>query len=82
MDINIFVQVGFVVLAGLAAKNAILIVEFARDRQQEGVSTFHAAARSRDGAAASYPHDEFCVHPGCVPAGHFAWGRGRDTPAH
>jgi multidrug efflux pump len=43
MDVNIFVQVGFVVLAGLAAKNAILIVEFARDRQQEGASIFDAA---------------------------------------
>jgi multidrug efflux pump len=43
MDVNIFVQVGFVVLIGLAAKNAILIVEFARDRQQEGVSRFDAA---------------------------------------
>jgi multidrug efflux pump len=43
MDVNIFVQVGFVVLVGLAAKNAILIVEFARDRQQEGASLFDAA---------------------------------------
>src|SRR3954454_21963237 len=32
-DVNIFVQVGFVVLVGLACKNAILIVQFARDRQ-------------------------------------------------
>jgi multidrug efflux pump len=46
MDVNIFVQVGFVVLAGLAAKNAILIVEFARDRQQEGASTFDAAVEA------------------------------------
>jgi multidrug efflux pump len=43
MDINIFVQVGFVVLVGLACKNAILIVEFARDRQLEGASRFDAA---------------------------------------
>jgi len=46
MDINIFVQVGFVVLVGLAAKNAILIVEFARDRQQEGASRFAAAVEA------------------------------------
>jgi multidrug efflux pump len=36
MDINIFVQVGFIVLVGLASKNAILIVEFARDRMRQG----------------------------------------------
>jgi multidrug efflux pump subunit AcrB len=50
MDVNIFVQVGFVVLVGLACKNAILIVEFARDRQLEGASRFDAtmeAARVR-----------------------------------
>src|SRR6185369_11930855 len=50
MDLNIFVQVGFVVLVGLASKNAILIVEFARDRQAEGASLFDAtveAARVR-----------------------------------
>jgi multidrug efflux pump len=46
MDVNIFVQVGFVVLVGLAAKNAILIVEFARDRQQEGISRFEAAVEA------------------------------------
>jgi multidrug efflux pump len=36
MDITIFTQVGFVVLVGLACKNAILIVEFARQLVQEG----------------------------------------------
>jgi multidrug efflux pump subunit AcrB len=46
MDVNIFVQVGFVVLVGLACKNAILIVEFARDRQEEGASRFDAAVEA------------------------------------
>ena len=50
LDNNIFTQVGFVVLIGLACKNAILIVEFARDRQLEGASGYDAAvdaARTR-----------------------------------
>jgi multidrug efflux pump len=50
MDINIFVQVGFVVLVGLAAKNAILVVEFARDKRKEGMSLTEAtleASRTR-----------------------------------
>jgi multidrug efflux pump len=36
-DINIFTQIGFLVLVGLACKNAILIVEFAKARREEGV---------------------------------------------
>jgi multidrug efflux pump len=35
-DINIFTQIGFLVLVGLACKNAILIVEFAKARREEG----------------------------------------------
>jgi multidrug efflux pump len=38
MDINIFVQIGFVVLVGLAAKNAILIVEFAKEKSAHGAT--------------------------------------------
>jgi hydrophobe/amphiphile efflux-1 (HAE1) family protein len=37
MDVNIFTQVGFIVLVGLACKNAILIVEFAKARRDAGV---------------------------------------------
>jgi multidrug efflux pump len=38
MEVTIFTQIGFVVLVGLASKNAILIVEFARREQDEGAS--------------------------------------------
>jgi multidrug efflux pump subunit AcrB len=37
LDINIFTQIGFLVLVGLACKNAILIVEFAKAQREEGV---------------------------------------------
>ncbi|MBD1554083.1 efflux RND transporter permease subunit [Pseudomonas typographi] len=41
-DNNIFTQIGLIVLVGLACKNAILIVEFAKDKQQEGMSVTDA----------------------------------------
>ena len=41
-DVNILTQIGFVVLVGLAAKNAILIVEFARDIELEGRARLEA----------------------------------------
>lgn len=41
-DNNIFTQIGLIVLVGLACKNAILIVEFAKDKQSEGMSPLEA----------------------------------------
>ncbi|WP_223458188.1 MULTISPECIES: efflux RND transporter permease subunit [unclassified Pseudomonas] len=41
-DNNIFTQIGLIVLVGLACKNAILIVEFAKDRQDQGLSPLDA----------------------------------------
>ena len=40
MDVNIFTQIGFVVLIGLASKNAILIVEFAKARRDAEAWSF------------------------------------------
>jgi hydrophobe/amphiphile efflux-1 (HAE1) family protein len=46
MDNNIFTQIGFIVLVGLASKNAILIVEFAKRRQESGLNHFDAAVEA------------------------------------
>jgi len=46
MSIDVLAQIGFVVLVGLAAKNAILIVEFARQAQEKGMSASEAAVRA------------------------------------
>jgi multidrug efflux pump len=45
-DNNIFTQIGFIVLVGLACKNAILIVEFAKQQMEAGKGRIEAAAEA------------------------------------
>lgn len=46
MDNNLMTQIGFIVLIGLAAKNAVLIVEFAKQLEEEGKDRYEAAVQS------------------------------------
>lgn len=46
LDRNILVEIGLVVLVGLAAKNAILIVEFAKQAEEQGKSRYEAAVEA------------------------------------
>jgi hydrophobe/amphiphile efflux-1 (HAE1) family protein len=67
MDNNILTQIGLVVLIGLAAKNAILIVEFAKQAEEEGLSPIDAAVRAAQSRLRPILMTSFAFILGVVP---------------
>ena len=80
-DNNVFTQIGFLVLVGLACKNAILIVEFARQRENEGAIALRGDSRRLPRASAAGPDDLDRVHHGRRAAGVLDRRRRRDAAA-
>ena len=64
---NVFAQIGLVMLIGLAAKNAILIVEFARTRFEHGQSLIEAALEGAKIRLRPILMTSFAFILGCVP---------------
>ncbi|MDB5724335.1 MAG: multidrug efflux transporter permease subunit [Novosphingobium sp.] len=67
MDNNILTQIGLVVLIGLAAKNAILIVEFAKQAEEEGLSPIDAVVRAAQSRLRPILMTSFAFILGVVP---------------
>ena len=81
-DLNIFTQVALVVLVGLACKNAILIVEFAKELEEHGHTLLRCHHHRLPHAAAAHPDDLHRLLRRC-DAAHLGQRRGqRDAPCH
>ncbi len=66
-EMNVYAQVGLVMLIGLAAKNAILIVEFAKMKRDEGMTTLEAALEGAKLRLRPILMTSFAFILGCVP---------------
>ena len=81
-DNNVFTQIGLIVLVGLSAKNAILIVEFARELEFEGATPVRSRHQGKPPAAAPDPDDLDGLHHGCRTAGDLDRRRCGNAPCH
>jgi len=82
LNLSIYAQIGLVLLVGLAAKNAILIVEFAKNRREQG---FPVAKAAVEGAKNPFPagvDDIFYLYSWCRPNVDSHWSRSRQPPGH
>jgi HAE1 family hydrophobic/amphiphilic exporter-1 len=66
-DLNVYAQIGLVMLIGLSAKNAILIVEFAKMRRDEGKEILDAAVEGSKLRLRPILMTSFAFILGCVP---------------